>query len=196
MIGLRRDVAQEHAGVEAEVRDVVLAHRELDQLGRHRLALEVDEVRAPAIGPLRELDAVGDRGLAGRHVEADVEARLVARVVVGRQEQVRPVRLGRCRRAGRVEEERGGGESSELATVGAATKCETVTRNGAPLLQRAPRRDHEFLAVARERGRLPVDADAADAVAGEVEVEAAQVLRRPGQDRDRAVNRLRRRAVA
>ena len=56
------------------VGDVVVADGELDQLGRHRLALDVDEVRAAAVGPAARADAVGDRGRAGRHVEADVEA--------------------------------------------------------------------------------------------------------------------------
>ena len=51
--------------MEADVGDVVLADGELQQLGGHRLALEIDEVAAPAVRPLRELDAVGDRGLPG-----------------------------------------------------------------------------------------------------------------------------------
>ena len=78
-------------------------------------------------------------------------------------------------------------KSAEFASVGAAVKCETVTRNGRPL------RSGSLGVITRSSGvrvnfaGRPLT-DAADALAREVEVEARESLRGLGQDRDRAVN--------
>jgi hypothetical protein len=163
--------ADRQAVMAAAVDRLVAADRELDQLGRHRLAHQVDEVRAPAVRPRRDLHAVADRGLAGRDVEADVERRLVARVIVGRQEVVREIRLPGRRRARAVDEERRG---HRVIAVGLRRHRGVARRHEERVAppDRPARRDHDVLADAPERRRPPVDGHAADALAREVEVEA------------------------
>src|SRR3954469_11061952 len=187
----RDHVADADAGVDAAVDDLVAADGELDQLGRHRLALLIDQLRAPVRGRLRFELAVGDRRLAGRDVEVERERRLVARVVVGRQEHVGAGRLPERRRpVGRDDE--GVREDVALARL---VRVRLVIRDrddeGLALRQRLRGRAGEVLTRAREPRRLVVHRHAADAVAGEVEVEARQRLRRVRGDRHRAVDPLR-----
>ena len=83
------------------VGDAVAAHRprlevtgrEEREVGRHRLDRAPVHGRAAVPLPLRDEDAVGDHVLPARHRDPDVERRLVARVVVGREPPGRHVRL-------------------------------------------------------------------------------------------------------
>ena len=103
----RREVAPQDALVAAARGQVVLAHGHLQQRRRHRLALDVRPGRAIAVRPLRPEHAVGDCHDVARGVDPEAVARLVARMVVGREDQVREVRLRRRGGAvGRDEERR------------------------------------------------------------------------------------------
>jgi hypothetical protein len=83
---------------------------------------------------------------------------------------------------------------SSPAAVGVATKVGDVDDELLASVDRPARGDDELLAVAPERRRAAVDRHRADGLTAEVEVEARERLRGLRDDRDRAVDRLRRRA--
>jgi hypothetical protein len=116
-------------------------------------------------------DAVGDRGGARGSVEAEGEARLVARVVVGGVDEVLHVRLAGGRGPVLVDEQREG--RRVVAHLGGHRgEVRYADEEALALAQPPARRDDELLAVATPlRGRA-VDRHAADALTGKVEVEA------------------------
>ena len=170
--------------------EVVVADRELDQLGRHRLALEVAPGRAPAV---------------------------LARARSARRWPPRRCRWARrggscsspCRSGGRSTGRRGGrGPAAPPSRCRRA--CRRAPSHAGVVGVGLGRDGHEVRHLDHERrrfasgrfgvitsssssrvqsARAAVDRHRADALAGEVEVEARQRLRRAREDRDRPVAR-------
>ena len=191
---LRRHVPHGHAIHRAALGDVVVARGDLDELGRHRLAKVVVPHGPAGLGRrLGHEVAVGHRGHPVGDVEVERERRLVARVVVGRQEQVREVRLrGRRRSVGRVEERRRG---VDLGIDGCRRRRVLGHHDAEPraLVDRLLGRDDDVLAVLDDGRRAAVHRDGAVARPRPVQVEARQRLGRLRIDRHGPRDRARRR---
>jgi hypothetical protein len=198
VVGDRRsgDVDQVDALERALVDDVELADRDLDDLRGHRLAHLVAPDRAAAGGHAAGEHAVGGCRRARGHVDHERVRRLVGDVVVDRVDLVRPVGLAGGHRAVPCREPAEGQDAErEVVEVGRVeVRARRVQDRGAEALvvaQGPARGDHELLAVDREVGRAAVDADAADGLAVEVEVEARQRLGGAGFHGQRADHGLR-----
>ena len=178
-----------------EIVQVELPERRGREVGRHRVGLPPDPGRLAAARRVGDEDAVRQRGQARGDGDAEVERRLVARVVVARVPGRRALRL--------VDDERAVVRRhpalDRVVRVGDdGRRAGVVDRDGEARSRADPRlRRHGQLlpAVARERRGSAVDEQPRDREPAQVEVEARQVLGRPGADHRRRRQLVRRRRV-
>ena len=161
------------------------------EVGRHRLA-RAPLPRRPVLAAVAiAQEAIGDHLVSRRHGDLEVIRRLVDRVVVDREPACRDLGLsGDGRPLGRVHEPGPDVEAGDRE-LGRDPLVANLGLEPLAIAKRALRLDHELLAVAAPVRAFAVDLDAVDGHPDEVEIEAAQALRRLGTDRRLAVEPIR-----
>ena len=178
-----------------EIVQVELPERRRREVRRHRVSLPPDPGRLPAARRVGDEDAVCQRGQPRGDGNAEVEGRLVARVVVARVPGRRALRL--------VDDERAVVRRhpalDRVVRVGHdGRRAGVVDRDGEGRSRKnpCPRRHRQLLlAIAREGCGSAVDEQPRDREPAQVEVEARKILRRPGADHGRRRQLVRRRRV-
>ena len=175
--------------------EIELPERRCREVRRHRVSLAPDPGRRPTARGVRHEDAVCQRGQSLGDGNAEVEGRLVARVVVARVPGRRALRL--------VDDEgtvvRRHPTLDRVVRIGHDGRRAGVVDRDGERRSRAnprPRRHGQLLpAIARERRGSAVNEQPRDREPSQVEVEARKILRRPGADHGRRPQLVRRRRV-
>jgi hypothetical protein len=169
----RHDVAQRHAAGRRPRDDREVSDRELDEMRRERVPLVVAPARPPGRLHLPGEHAVRNRRRPRGHVEPEGVRRLVARMVVAREDEMGGgIRLPR--RDGSVGRLDPGPDSGRIVRCGWIRPVRHVDAEPAPRPQAARRPDHELFLLPSPFGLGAIHQHPLDRSACEVEVEPPQ----------------------